>query len=137
MPYTGLRWGKRTAPARLAATIATLIVRASTGLERLGQGIALVAGAIGLATLAEYLFGRQIGIDELIFNDPAGAVNVIGARMSPFSAVACSAIGFALVAAPYKPLHRATQLAAGIATAIGAVSMLGHLWNTSELITDR
>jgi PAS domain S-box-containing protein len=181
MPYAGLSWGKRAAPARLAAMIAALIGlvaltgwafrlpiltsvlpgslemkantaialilcsvallilvdQASTGLQRLGQGIALAACAIGLATLAEYLFGWQMGIDELIFKDSAGDFNVIGARMSPFSAIACSAIGFALVAAPYRAFHRATQLAAGIATVIGAVSLLGHLWDAGELITDR
>ena len=97
MPYAGLSWGKRAAPARLAATIATLIGlvdltgwafrlpiltsvfpgslemkantafavilcglallilvdRSSRRLDRVGQGLALAACAIGLATLAE------------------------------------------------------------------------------------
>jgi PAS domain S-box-containing protein len=103
----------------------------------LGQGLALAACVIGLATLAEYLFGRQLGIDELLFKDSGGASNVFSARMSPFSAVACSALGLALIAVPYKPFHRAAQLAAGIAAVIGAVSLLGHLWDASDLITDR
>ena len=91
MPYTGLSWGKRAAPARLAATIASLVGlvaltgwafrlpgltsvlpgsvemkantaialilcglallilvdRVSAGLDRLGQGLALAACAIG------------------------------------------------------------------------------------------
>jgi PAS domain S-box-containing protein len=128
-----------TAIAVILCGLALLILvdRASKRLERLGQGLALAACVIGLATLAEYLFGWQMGIDELIFSDPAGAFNAIGARMSPFSAVACSAIGFALVAGPYKPLHRATQIATGAAAVIGVVSLLGHLWDAGELITDR
>jgi PAS domain S-box-containing protein len=181
MPYTGLNWGKRAVPARLAATIATLlglvalsgwafhlpaltgvipgsaemktntaiaivlcglalltmIERASAGLERVGQGLALAACAIGLATLAEYLFAWQLGIDELIFKDTAGAYNVFRGRMSPFAALAFCAIGFAVAAAPYKPLHRAVQLGAGIATLIGGVSLLGYLWNAREIITDQ
>jgi PAS domain S-box-containing protein len=181
MPYTGLSWGKRAAPARLAATIASLVGlvaltgwafrlpgltsalpgsaemkantaialilcglallilvdRVSAGLDRLRQTLASIACVIGLATLAEYLFAWQLGIDELIFKDSAGAFNVFRGRMSPFSAVACSAIGFALAAAPYKPLHRATQLAAGLAIVIGVVSLLGYLWNAGDLITDR
>jgi PAS domain S-box-containing protein len=181
MPDTGLSWGKRATPARLAATIATLfglvaltgwafhlpvltgvlpssaemktntaiaivlcglalllrVDRASPGLDRLGQGLALAACAIGLATLAEYLFAWQLRIDELIFKDTDGAYNLFRGRMSPFSAVACSALGFALAAAPYKPLRRSSQLAAAIAVIIGVLSLLGYLWDAGELITDR
>jgi len=181
MPYTGLSSDQRAAPARLAATLATLfglvalsgwtlrlpaltsvipgsvemkantaiaivlcgisllimVERSSAGLERIGQGLAIAACAIGLATLAEYLFAWQLGIDEWMFKDSAGVYNVFRGRMSPLSAAAFTAIGFALAAAHYRPLRRWARLAAGTATSIGVISLLGYLWNAGEIITDR
>ncbi|MEK6245519.1 MAG: ATP-binding protein [Pseudomonadota bacterium] len=111
--------------------------RPSLPLQRLAQALALAVGALGLATLGEYLFGWQLGIDELLFRDTAGAYNVIRGRMSPYSAVAFASIGLALTALPRPSLRPLVWSAAIVMTAIGALSFLGYLWNASELITDR
>ena len=106
-------------------------------LMRLAQALAATVTALGLATLAQYLFSWQLYIDELLFRDTAAAFNAIPGRMSPYSAVAFAIIGIALIALPH---YRARWLArAGIVLtgSIGGLSLLGYLWNASELITDQ
>jgi len=111
--------------------------RPSPPLQRLAQALALVSGALGLATLGEYMFGWQLGIDELLFRDTANAYNVFRGRMSPYSAVAFAGIGAALAALPRPGLRPLVLLAAIIVTIIGVVSFIGYLWNAGELVTDR
>jgi len=111
--------------------------RPSPPLQRLAQALALAVGALGLATLGEYLFGWQLGIDELLFRDTAGAYNVIRGRMSPYSAVAFASIGLALAVLPRPSLRPLAWSAAMVMIVIGALSFLGYLWNASELVTDR
>ncbi|HEY1313591.1 MAG TPA: CHASE3 domain-containing protein, partial [Steroidobacteraceae bacterium] len=114
-----------------------LVDRAGARLDRFAQVLAVIALAIGLATLAEYVFGWQLGIDQLLFDDTAGAYNVFRGRMSPFSAAAFVALGIALVAKPYESLSRLSQWSAALVLLIGSTSLIGYLWNAGELITDR
>ena len=110
--------------------------RPSPPLQRLAQALALAVGALGFATLGEYLFGWQLGIDELLFRDTADAYNVIRGRMSPYSAAAFAVIGLGLAALPRPSLRPLAWSAAIVMTVIGALSFLGYLWNASELVTD-
>src|SRR5580698_6423560 len=50
--------------------------------ERTGTLLAYAVGAIGVATLSEYLFGWRLGIDELLISDTADAYNPVPGRMS-------------------------------------------------------
>lgn len=64
---------------------------------------------IGSVTLAEILFQRDLGIDELIFNDPDS-----NGRMAPLSAVFFVLIGAALIFLDDQPngvVHTSTSLA--------------------------
>ena len=127
-----------SAIALILCGLALLIVadRTSESLERLAQGLALGACAIGLASLAEYLFGWQLGIDELLFKGHGYAYNVFRGRMSPYSAAAFAAAGFAIAATPRQSLRQAARVAAAAVLIIGLVSILGYLWSARELITN-
>jgi PAS domain S-box-containing protein len=114
-----------------------LVRRPSMGLERLAQILALIPIAIGLATLAEYLFPWRMQIDELLFKDTGRAFNAFNGRMSPFSAGAFVVIGISLAVKPVTRLKRLSQLAAALVAVVGATSLIGYLWNASELVTDR
>lgn len=105
--------------------------------ERTGTFLAYAVGAIGVATLSEYLFGWRLGIDELLINDNADAYNPVPGRMSPMSAIAFVAIAIALVSATRPVLRGVTIAAATVVLAIGSLSLLGYLWHAGELITDR
>jgi signal transduction histidine kinase/CheY-like chemotaxis protein len=104
---------------------------------RPAQVLALLVLAIGGATMFEYAFAVNFGIDELFFADNAIAYNPIRGRMSPYSAIAFINVGLAIGALPIRPLRPVSVLAAIVAGAIGAVSLLGYLWNASEIVTDR
>jgi len=99
--------------------------------------LGIVVGALGLATLGEYLFGWHLGIDELLFFDTGKAYNVIPGRMSPYSAVGFIAIGVAILALSRSKMRVLLWPAAIIVVGIGALSFIGYLWNASELVTDR
>jgi PAS domain S-box-containing protein len=127
-----------TAVAIILCGTALLILadRAAASAERMAIGFALAAAAIGLASLAEYVFGWQLGIDELLAKDTEVAYNVFRGRMSPFSAAAFVIIGSALAAMRRESWVNAAKSAAGVVIVIGAVSIVGYLWNAGELVTD-
>ncbi|HEY3328255.1 MAG TPA: PAS domain S-box protein [Novimethylophilus sp.] len=120
-----------------ACALFILSDRPSQSQQRLAQALALTVMALGLATLGQYLFGWQLGIDELLFRDTAGAYTVFRGRMSLFATVAFTIIGLALTALPRHPLRPLAWMASILVIVIGAISFLGYLWNIKELVTDR
>lgn len=105
--------------------------------QRLAQTLGVAVMALGLATLGEYLFGWQLGIDELLFRDSTGIYEAAHGRMSPYSAVTFVITGLALVILPWRSLGALVRLLSVLVLAVGAISFLGYLWNASELVTDR
>ena len=101
------------------------------------QLVALAVAAIGAATLCEYVTGWRLGIDELLFRDHVKAFNPVPGRMSPYSTVAFIAIGSALAALPKRGLRPLVLLGVIMTVAIGALALVGYLWNASELMTDQ
>jgi signal transduction histidine kinase/CheY-like chemotaxis protein/HPt (histidine-containing phosphotransfer) domain-containing protein len=99
--------------------------------------VALAVAAIGAATLCEYVTGWRLGIDELLFRDHVKAFNPVPGRMSPYSTVAFIAIGSALAALPKRGLRPLVLLGVILTVAIGALALVGYLWNASELMTDQ
>jgi len=64
----------------------------------MGRLLALFVTLLALATGTEYLFGLNLGIDQLLFLEPLGTVATYSpGRMSPASCTAFIAIGLALL----------------------------------------
>ena len=128
-----------TAVGLVLASLALLLLgnRPTPARQRSAQALALSVGALGFATLGQYVFGWELGIDELLFRDTAKAYNVIRGRMSPYSAIGFVALGLALAALPRPGLRWLAWTGAVATTAIGAFSFLGYLWNAREFITDQ
>src|SRR5450830_445274 len=104
--------------------------------QRPAQGMALAVAAIGLATLGEYAFGWQLGIDQLLFRESTGTLYTLHpGRMPVYTATGLSAASFAILALHRPSLRLATQLAATLAVLTGAIPLLGYLWNISVLTT--
>ncbi len=124
-----------------ALLLAGAVLCALTGPGQARQRPALLAvsvliGVLGLATLGEYLFDWQLGIDQLLATDRAKAFNANPGRMSPYSAAAFAVIGPALAALVLRRARLLVTLLATAVMSIGLLSLLGYGWNATELITD-
>jgi PAS domain S-box-containing protein len=105
-------------------------------LERLARGCAIAAALIGAASLLEYVFGHQLGIDEILFEDHHVAFNPIRGRMSPLTAATLVAYGCALLAPRRGIWLKASKAAAALPLSLGLAILMGYLWNAGELVTD-
>lgn len=77
-----LAWCQRT-PARTKAWLA--------------RGLAMLVGLVGLLTMAEYGFGRDLGIDQLMFFDSASAHGSVPGRMALMTSVNFTLLAAALL----------------------------------------
>ena len=101
-----------------------------------GRTLALVVAVVGLATLAEHLLGRDLGIDQLLFTEAPGALATSAPnRMGPPASLC-----FPLLAAGLLLLDRSTRIArllrqacalAPMTLALGSV--LGYLFHAQAL----
>jgi PAS domain S-box-containing protein len=96
--------------------------------------LAVIVSALGAATLGEYFFGWNLGIDELFFRDPIGSMGTSQpGRMSPATAFCFGLTGIALgaaslaVRAPWR-LSLLSALSATL-TVIGGTATLGQISN--------
>jgi PAS domain S-box-containing protein len=96
--------------------------------------LALLVVLIGAGTLAEYLFGVNLGIDQLLFRDPMGSVGTSSpGRPAPMTGIAFIASGLALVL-----LDRKTKRGSGPAQGlslwsglIGLMAITGYVYQAS------
>jgi len=85
---------------------------------------ALLVALIGAATLAEYLFGTNLGIDQLLFSDLEGSSGTSSpGRLAPTTATAFIAIGLALVFLDGKT-RRGNGAAQGLSLWSGLIGMM-------------
>ena len=128
-----------TAVALLFAALSLLLhtVRPATFARTGARVFSVLVGIIGAITLLEYLLNIPSGIDELLFRDGGGLYAAVRGRMSPFSAVAFLALGIVLTAPPRPNLRPLVWLGIGVTSLIGAISLLGYLWNAEALTTDQ
>lgn len=109
----------------------------SMSMRRVAQALATVTALFALCTLSEYLFAWNLGIDEWLVRDSMGAYNLFPGRMSPISAATLAAVGLALAATPYPRLHGVTQWSGVVGVTTGSASLLGYVWNATEIVTDK
>jgi PAS domain S-box-containing protein len=78
---------------------------AGPGRRRAGQACALVSTLIGALTLLEYVSGRNLGVDQILFPDAAGAAATTApGRMAGATAGMLVFLGSALLLLDRKPL---------------------------------
>jgi hypothetical protein len=99
------------------------------------QCFALLAVFVGLATLAEYMFHSNFGIDQLLFVDRLGDGHSLPGRMAPNTALCFAVLGLALVLIPKetKGGHRPAQLISLIPAFISLMAILGYLYSAISL----
>ena len=122
----------------LLASLSLLLQSVATTLQtqRIAELLALLVVTLGMATLGEYLFDWQLGIDELLFQDHALAYTSSPGRMASNSALAFVALGLALTVLHHQRWRTLVCLLTGLVSLIGSIALLGYLWNIPEIITD-
>lgn len=92
------------------------------------RAAAATVALLGLATLAEHLFGWHLGIDELLFADPHGPFAAIPGRMSPYAAIALALAGATLLALDTAALRRQARSMAWLVATQGLLGLLLAVW---------
>ncbi len=102
---------------------------------RIARVCAGVVAAVGLLTMSEYLFGRSLGIDQLLFKEAPGAIGTSSpGRMAPNTAFSFVIVSFSLLLLDSKSsrLFLLSHLLALAAAFIAWAALLGYFYNIKE-----
>jgi PAS domain S-box-containing protein len=93
-----------------------------------------IVAVIGFATLAEYVVGRDFGIDQLLVVEPAGAVGTaIPGRMAQLTAANFALFGLALLALTTRRGTFVPMVLGLLILAYSVVVLTEYFWGTEEL----
>jgi signal transduction histidine kinase len=117
---------------------AALWALAGAGADRrrqtLAAGAAAVVVLIGALTLGEYIFGINLGIDELLFVDyQARATTVAPGRMSPATALNFLLIGVTLLLLRTRRADRLSQTLILVTLLSALLALLGYAYGAASL----
>jgi signal transduction histidine kinase/ActR/RegA family two-component response regulator len=137
MRFAAWRGKTNSALCLVFASLALLaFAREEPAAVRVGRSLAVACGTVGGLTLAEYVLGVNLGIDELIaldrwFIESQQYPN----RMAPNTALAFGLLGAALVLAPsFRRKRVYWSQGFGLATLVlTSVALLGYLYEVSFL----
>ena len=109
------------------------LLLASTGYENqwiklVSKGCAAFTILIGVLTLSEYVFGRDLGIDQLLFKDTSIPENVYPGRMSPIAALNLSLLGFALLILDRHQYWWPVQVLGLGALVVSVLALIGYAY---------
>jgi PAS domain S-box-containing protein len=124
-----------TAVGFVFAGVSLLLLQA--GRRRMGGTLALFVVLLGVATLAEYVFGVRLGIDELLFKDVSrGPGTPSPGRMGANTAFNFTLAGLSLLLLDVRWRRlRPTQAGAAIIALVALVALLGYAYGVPRLQT--
>ena len=94
------------------------------------RGAAVVIAVVGTVTLCGYVFGRNLGLDEMAFR-----ARLDGNRIAPNTGLNFALVGLALwlLARTPRPRQDPAQLVALVPIGIAGVSLLGYVYGVAEM----
>jgi PAS domain S-box-containing protein len=98
--------------------------------------LALLVTLIGAVTLSEYVFGLNLRIDQLLFNESTGTAATYSAgRMAPTTSTAFLAIGLALLLLDWKTRrgHRPAQVLSLWSALVAMMAICGYIYHATAL----
>ena len=124
-----------TALAFLLAGLAGLSILEGRGHVRRAIGLSLAVAAVGGASLFEHASGVDLGIDELLFREPANALRSLHpGRMQPTTAFDFLALGMASALLAADREHRAAQAMILLAAFVAGSTLIGYLYGVREFV---
>ncbi|KYF47832.1 PAS domain-containing sensor histidine kinase [Sorangium cellulosum] len=98
-------------------------------LRRLGLASAAAVAALGLASLAQYVFGWDLGVDRLLFPARVDFPSKFPGRPSPNTALCLALIGAALLSLPLKTPRACRRLVACVLAVVvlALTALTGYL----------
>jgi PAS domain S-box-containing protein len=146
--WLGIEWLKSVLPGlvTMKANTAVGLVLASASLwllrterpslwaRRLGQLCALAVLLLGLLTFSQYLFGRDLGIDQMLFREPLGASGTsCPGRMAPQTALSFVLVASALLLMDVETRrhHRPTQALSLVVALVSLSALCGYVYGVS------
>ncbi|MFZ2653330.1 MAG: PAS domain S-box protein [Victivallales bacterium] len=114
-----------------------LLARSNPSLmaQRLSQVFAGATALLGLVTICQYLLGVNLGIDQLLFTEPANTVGTLSpGRMAPNSAISFILLGCALFMVSSGRGIRSVQVLALLAGLIGLAPLIDYLYGATAFI---
>jgi PAS domain S-box-containing protein len=99
----------------------------------LGLFCAVAMTAVGVLTLAEYLFGSNFGIDQLLIADSTARPGMPPGRMAIVTATNTTLLGMALLMLCRGRPHRVVQAFVTPAAGITFLSLAGYLFSSNNL----
>jgi PAS domain S-box-containing protein len=106
------------------------LLTAALNLRRPTAMLGILAALIGSATLFQYLFQSDLGIDQFLL-EPYLATGAEPGRMGPNSAFALTLVGLGLLSLvwrpPYRQWHVGPALIGSVVIAVGIAALVGYI----------
>ena len=114
--------------------MALLLARGGRPAGIASSALAAAAALLAVATLAEWVLGMDLRIDEVLFRDDTLAYTTVPGRVAPNTALAFALYGAAVVLqGSGSRLARWWRALTWCGLTIGAVGLAGHLYGVSRL----
>lgn len=136
----GVAMNPATALSFILAGVSLWLLRAEPvrpRTRRIGAALAAAVALIALLRLGGYLFGSEVGIDQVLFRERlADAVAGRPSRMAPNTALCFLLIGAALLLLDVETLRRRrpAQLLSLAAALVALLALLGYAYSAASLI---
>jgi signal transduction histidine kinase len=107
--------------------------RESQRIDLLAKACASIVLLLGLLTLSEYIFSRDLGIDQFLFKDPLTPENAYPGRMSLVTALNFSLLGLSLLILTRDPYRRLVEVFSAMALLISVLALIGYAYGAVSL----
>jgi two-component system cell cycle sensor histidine kinase/response regulator CckA len=101
---------------------------------RVPRVLAAAAGLLGLLELAQYVSRTDLGIDQLLFRDPAGLTSVFPGRMAVLTAIGFMAIAAAVLTSGVHRARLFTDALALVPALLALLSLTGYAYGVRSLV---
>lgn len=107
--------------------------RENEWIDLIAKGCATFTLLIGLLTLSEYVFSRNLGIDQLLFRDTLTPENAYPGRMAPVTALNLSLLGFALLILDSHKYRSPVEVFGFVALLTSTLALIGYAYGVPSL----